>query len=175
MPEWAQWVTFGIALVGAGLGIANLWMSYIRGAVRLRLKFKFHRVPNEHTRFRIRAENTGRVAVSIDKVGLARWPGPFAKPVWLRREPGEPDRLELAPGKAATWTVDPEAFSDPVVLKRLVVVAQTEDGRRVQRRCARLRQYRTDLQPAPMTADATPWNPGRQVKATLHQGDADYH
>jgi hypothetical protein len=94
MPTWAQWVTFGIALLGAALGILTTWRGLTRDTPRVRVRaywcgvrhdassnrtieIKSHR-PESLEEFPgwqlgIEAINIGYVPVHIGEVGLCPW------------------------------------------------------------------------------------------------------
>jgi len=143
MPEWAQWVTFvaaNVAAVGTCIGVVIVWW---RGKVRLTIYGEIKHRKNKPPAFRVELVNPGRIAVSIKKVALTRR---FPKKPALAYDLWDEDSrlgfpISLGEGKAFAFTVHPNALEKPVMLKYFTVMAKTQDGRVVKRRCPCLRQF----------------------------------
>ena len=74
MENWGafkDWITFGIALLGAGLGILNYWNAISQRRVRLRVRPTYAlAVPAGETMFSIEVVNLSNFAVTITEVGF---------------------------------------------------------------------------------------------------------
>lgn len=69
--NWVQWVTFGIAVVGATLGVFNAWWMVRRDTVRLRVRYLSIYVPGTDTwSCGIEVTNLGYLAVTVDGVAF---------------------------------------------------------------------------------------------------------
>ncbi|MBU2049661.1 MAG: hypothetical protein KKH61_11865 [Gammaproteobacteria bacterium] len=145
-----SWVTFAIAVLGAGLGVFNTVSAYRRGAVRWRVFPRVQMGPNGALELFVDLVNTGRVAVSVEEVTLAGGVKLQTRSDPLKDERGYPTYpFELPPGKKRTiGPVYALTLHEVSVLKPLTIVAQSEDGRRIQARCPELSQLYMQLQGA---------------------------
>ena len=73
---WTGWITFAIALLGAGLGVFNTWQGWRDRAVRLRVIPKYAQ-PIDHNMPRmdipclsVEVQNLGADPVTVEEVGL---------------------------------------------------------------------------------------------------------
>ena len=143
MPVWVQWVTFVVAVCGLGLGVFNAVLSCGRGAVRFRVEGEIkQRRSDGRLGFFVKVVNTGRIPITVEKVFLTRFRMRKPKRFELRsdavgREPPLPFRLDG--GEARAIPISFEALREPIVREAFTVVAQTQDGRQVKRRCPALR------------------------------------
>lgn len=114
--NWISWVTFGIAVVGATLGIFNAYWAVRRDSVRLRVRFVSLLLPASGTwTVGIEVINTGSVAVTVNEVavtggGLGRKKRGIITEDFFRSTP-LPNRLE--PRTAMTIAAQP-GFRDEV-------------------------------------------------------------
>lgn len=74
MENWGafkDWITFGIALLGAGLGILNYWNAISQRRVRLRVRPTYALpIGGGDTMFSIEVVNLSTFAVTITEVGF---------------------------------------------------------------------------------------------------------
>jgi len=144
------YVTFGLAVLGAGLGIFNTITGYMRGADRWRIEPLVKPGKDGRLTLFVEVVNPGRFAVSIKEVVLAG-PGKQAQcSETLTDECGHPRfPLKIPPGESRTigpvYAYTIEAVS---VFKPITVVAKAQDGRVIKRRCVRLRQIYAQLDAA---------------------------
>jgi hypothetical protein len=69
--SWVESVTLAIAILGAALGILNLWRAYSADRVRLRVRPAFaFAVPNGEPMFSIGVVNLSKFAVTVSEVGF---------------------------------------------------------------------------------------------------------
>lgn len=145
------YITLGIALLGAGLGVVNTVTHYRRGAVRLRVHPRIERGKNGTLAFFVDLVNAGRVPVRIEKVALAPRPANAARLVdGLTDENGHP-RFPRELGALSKLTIGPvhtAALQAVAQVQPVTVVAHTEDGRRIKARCRGLRKLYAQLQAA---------------------------
>jgi hypothetical protein len=73
---WTAWITFGVALIGAGLGVFNTWQGVRDRSVRLRVIPKYAEPVDQNMRrmgqpcLSIEVQNLGAYPVTIEEVGL---------------------------------------------------------------------------------------------------------
>ncbi|MRI44306.1 MULTISPECIES: hypothetical protein [Stenotrophomonas] len=155
---WLSYVTFALALFGAGLSVFNTVIQYRRGAIRWRVVPAVKMAKDGRLELWVDLVNTGRIAVPIEKVALAcgRKLQPLSDVLNDRNgHPGFP--LELGPGKKRTiGPVYAHTLSEVAMKQPTTVVAYAEDGRRVQARCPALRQLYVQLQSAQAEHAAKP-------------------
>jgi hypothetical protein len=150
MPVWVSWVTFGLALLGAGLGVFNAVFSYRRSTRRLRVVPLLERGKDGSLALHVKVINPGGVPVTVEQVFLARSKCPRAEsfPLWTDTHYA-PFKGKLGPGEARTaGPIASHAYREALMLKPLTVVAQAEDGLRVQTRCPGLREIYAELEAA---------------------------
>lgn len=69
--NWTQWVTFGIAIVGATLGVFNAYWMIRRDAIRLRVRYVSLYIPSADTwTAGVAVTNLGSIAVTITEVAI---------------------------------------------------------------------------------------------------------
>lgn len=149
MPLGLQIASLVIAVLGLVLGIFNAWVNYNRGAIRFALNFKFDKRENGSTRFTVEVINTGRIPISIKQVRLTKRRGP--QNTWQLRSNKTGFQLPatIEPGKALAMPVAPDALDAPLMRECFTVMAETEDGRKVERFCAELRDRAAELKTTP--------------------------
>lgn len=70
---WAQWGTFALAVLGAGLGVFNTVVAYRRGAPRLSIVEDYRPLGKSlisPPRYEVRIENRGNVAIALQRIEL---------------------------------------------------------------------------------------------------------
>lgn len=79
--NWKEWVTLGVALLGAALGIMNTWRAIAVGRVRLRVRpAHVISVPQGKSLFSIEVVNLSTFAVTITEVGFTQNGNSINKP-----------------------------------------------------------------------------------------------
>lgn len=106
--DWINIITFGIALLGAVLGILNTWVTLDQRRVRLRVRPAYAiAVPNGETGFSIEVTNLSQFPLTVTEVGFmlpGRKRAMIASPVFVDGK-GWPRRME--PREAVTAYFDP--------------------------------------------------------------------
>lgn len=73
--DWIGWATFGIAVVGATLGIFNVWWMVRRDAVRLRVRLVSQTaMPSGQVTLGIEVSNLGYTAITLSEVAIRAHP-----------------------------------------------------------------------------------------------------
>ncbi|KAA2285450.1 hypothetical protein [Arenimonas fontis] len=71
--DWIGWTTFGIAVVGATLGVFNAWWMVRRDSVRLRVRLvSLMTLPDGQWTIGIEVTNLGYIPVTLSEVALRR-------------------------------------------------------------------------------------------------------
>jgi hypothetical protein len=71
--NWMEWVTLGIAVIGATLGIFNVWWMVRRDAVRLRVRLvSLMGVPDGEWTVGIEVTNMGYIPITLTEVAIHR-------------------------------------------------------------------------------------------------------
>ncbi len=68
--DWISWVTFGIAVTGAVLGVVNAYWMIRRDAVRLRVRFKRLLLLDGTESCGVEVTNLSYFAITIDEVAF---------------------------------------------------------------------------------------------------------
>ena len=111
--SWIEWVTFGIAVIGATLGVFNAWWSVRRDAVRLRVRFvSLMTVPDGVWTVGVEVTNVGYIPVTITEVAVHK-PGTKDRMVinsdYFHRV-ALPSRME--PRTSITVATDPSVMAE---------------------------------------------------------------
>lgn len=141
--NWIQWVTFGIAVVGATLGIFNAWWAVRKDMVRLRVRNRVLVVSTGHVTLCVEVINTGYIPVTITEIGYTE--SLFAKKKLVitddfLRQLSLPHRME--PRTVVTMTVTPAGLDMPEMRRMAYSYAKTACG--VVSRCRLPKEWRTE-------------------------------
>jgi hypothetical protein len=114
--SWQAWLTFGIALLGAVLGVMNTWHSLRRDKVRLRVRPLSVAHPIKHYDFGIEVVNLSLFAVTVEEIGFTlngRSAEGRERAVILAPDPtdGEPFPRRLEPRSSVTLYFDSQYAS----------------------------------------------------------------
>ena len=110
---WRDFVTFGVAVLGAGLGILNTWNAISQRAVRLRVKPAYAIThPGKNFWFSIEVVNLSTFPVTINEIGFLSSGG-------RRIIIGNP---VTSNGRVLPWILEPRTavsgYFDPATLPR---------------------------------------------------------
>lgn len=129
---WMQWVTFGIALVGATLGVFNAWWSVRKDLVRLRVRPVAMITDTGIASVGIEVINAGYIPVTISEVGFtsgrrAKHKAIITEDLFSRVR--LPYRME--PRTEMTMTITPSFIKSPVQRRATHCFAKTACGVKV--------------------------------------------
>lgn len=148
--NWTDWVTLGIAVFGAALGLFNTVLIYRRGSVRWCVLAEVKRGEDGLLDLYVELVNTGRIAVEVEEVTLTFQVEKQSRSERLRNAAGHPTfPRKLSEGKKVTiGPVHRRTLQEVSVFEPLTIMAKSEDGRIVQTRCTDLRKLYTELKSA---------------------------
>ncbi len=147
MPGWIELVTFGLALLGAVLGVLNTWRTLNRDRVKLRVRFTYGfaiNAPHLPDRsYGVEVTNLSIFPLTVTDVGLYLH-GTTDRLAFLRHFTTENDRLprKLEPREQVTVYVPVEAVKRGLPYKG--VYAKTACGVTVKKREKDLLQKKAD-------------------------------
>jgi len=148
--DWNQWVTPGLAVLGAGLGVFNTAINFRRDRIRLKVSGFVQKGEDGVRRLRIKLVNTGRIAVTIEKVFLTgtRSEKPKAWQLWEHRQENPSLPKMLKEGERALLVIHRDAVDRPLMHQCFTVMAQTADGRNIKGRSTGLRELAVEAEMA---------------------------
>lgn len=68
--EWREWLTFGLAVLGAGLGVFNAWKGWIADRVRLQVVPLFTKDTTGESYISIEVRNLSAFPVTVTAIGF---------------------------------------------------------------------------------------------------------
>lgn len=153
--NWTDWLTLGIAVLGAVTGTYSVIRQRLRDQPRLQVTGFIQKGDDGQRRLRIKLVNTGHIPVTVDKVFLTggRSKQPKAWQLWEHNRSKSKLPCFLQPGEQVIVVTHLQAITKPVMDRAFTVMAQTAEGRLVQASSAGLREFAAEMQAAAWEAE----------------------
>ena len=128
--KWTEWLTLGIALLGAITGTYGVVRQYFKDRPRLLVTGFVQPGFDDRRRLRIKLVNTGHVPVTVDKVFLTggRAKQPKAWELWEYNHANPKLPYLLQPGEQLVVVTDVRSVVHPAKDEAFTVMARTADG-----------------------------------------------
>ncbi len=128
--NWTNWLTLGIAVLGAVTGTYSVVRQHLKDRPRLHVAGFIQQGDDGRRRLRIKLVNTGYVPVTVEKVFLTGGRSKPAKTWELWEHDMRYAKLPklLQPGEQVIVVTHLDAVATPVMDEAYTVVAKTADG-----------------------------------------------